>query len=157
MSASGMAAGKPATIRLADLDAPLERVELPSGRVAQVVEFDLAGYDALRAFREAPDDAVLFGLVRRAIPDLTDAELGHLRPMHCLAIVAVAAGRADTLVAQLRTAVGDDEAPTDTTEGNAEPVRTGRPRRRRARVTPSTSIPSARSPFASPAASGEIC
>jgi len=136
-------------IKLADLDAPLERVELPSrggtpGRVAQVVELDVGGYAMLREFRETQDETPLFGLVRRAIPDLTEAELAELKPMHCLAIIAVASNRADAVVAQLAAVAGDG-----TPAGNGRPARrTGRARRMRA-----ISTRSAPSPSASPGAS----
>jgi len=132
-------------IKLADLDAPLERVELPSGRVAQVVELDLGSYAMLREFRATQDEALLLILVRRAIPDLTEAELGQLRPMQLLAIIAVATHHADSLVEQLHSAADR------VSEGNGRPARRkGRTRRMRA-----TSTRSARSPSASPGASAE--
>jgi len=61
---------------LADLEAPLEPVQFPNGKVFAVRALDAAGYEMLAHVQAHPEDNdAAVALLKRCVPDATDADL----------------------------------------------------------------------------------
>lgn len=90
------------TIRLLDLEQPLEDVEFPNGRKLQVLPLDAAGYELMQEMSKSGDYTKSLELIKRLVPDATSADLATLSPRMCLGIVLHARHQLDTVLENLK-------------------------------------------------------
>lgn len=87
-------------------------VKLRSGKTVKVVPVDAAGYELCLQLRETGDDRLYWKIAGRCLPDLGDDEVAQLSEFEAVAVVQIARGYADRLVAAMQ----------DSAEGNGERV-----------------------------------
>jgi len=108
------------TLRLVDLEAPLEDVEFPDGTTHQPVPFGAAEYKLWREQEQETDiekrGAMRIAILRACHPTATDENFLLCTPVMLLALIAHAARKIDQVRAALKNAVGrQEEAPTPPT------------------------------------------
>jgi hypothetical protein len=93
-------------IRLADLVAPAPEVELPDGTVHRVRRLDgvtaSLWYDWQQTPTEARDPRILWQMAARCLPGATEEQVQSLTPEEAGAVIAVAAGNVDKVMAVLK-------------------------------------------------------
>lgn len=107
-------------IRLAELESTPEEVELPNGSVYTVKRFDGFAADLWASASEdgTDDSALLYQLVRLSLPDASEEEVKSLTVTQAAAVVSVATGNVEKVLAALKNgtgveaAVSADSAPT---------------------------------------------
>lgn len=102
-------------ITLADLSTPLESVVLPStGREVPVYPMNGVVAQLRQRFQETEDHALLWPIAAELVPDATPDEIAKLGMAHVMAIIAIASGRADQILAEIikeREKEGNPQAP----------------------------------------------
>lgn len=104
-------------VRLVDLDKPLESVVLPStGREVRVVPMNGAVAQLKAELERTDDPAVLWQIAAELLPDADPGEIAKLTMPHVLAVIRIASGRADELLAEIeaereKEREGNPEAP----------------------------------------------
>lgn len=90
---------------LVALEAPLEPVRFPNGREFAVREFGPAEYELWQA-AQAGSGKHTITLLRRCVPDATDADIETLSPRMIAAVIAHAQHKLELMLAALGNAPG---------------------------------------------------
>lgn len=90
------------TIRLLDLEQPLEPVEFPNGRTFQVRPLDAGGYELMQQVEKSQDYTQALTLLRRLVPDATDADLATLSARMVTGIILHARHQLDAVLDSLK-------------------------------------------------------
>lgn len=132
-------------VRMADLVAELPIVELrpppgsPDGTMGREVQaYPLDGACAqLRAeYEESGDAEICWKIAARVLPDATDEEIARLSIAECQAVIEIASGKADELLAAIKS--DRDRKASGQSEGNPKaPPKSKAPVRRRGTGSPS--------------------
>jgi hypothetical protein len=127
--------GKRTAIRLADLERTVGEVELPTGRIVGVREFDGTAAQMAReldtlmaAVQKAADDGTeppdvadhletLWDITARCLPTATVEEVRGLTPVQCWAVIKIAGGKA----AEVERILGNGSGPL-AVEGAPDPM-----------------------------------
>jgi precorrin-4 methylase len=112
------------------MDEALDQVVLPSGREVDVVPSNGAAAELLQEFdrTKAKDPLLLWRAVHQMIPAATDEEVKQLTPKQCAAVIAIAGGKADRVIAYMAE---EAEKKKKEREGNPEAATKRKPRGRR--------------------------
>lgn len=111
------------TLRLTELEAPLEDVEFPGGARHQPVPFGPTEYKQWREAQASTDtafrDAAATAILRACYPTVTDDEWACITPKMGAALIALAAGKID----MVRDALKNVERPDDPEGPAASPAK----------------------------------
>lgn len=91
----------PKAIRLVELDAEIEPVELPSGRIVKVRAVDGAAMQIVREFKETGDELLLWKIAALVLPEATEEEVNKLSFKMVEAVMALATHQADKVETML--------------------------------------------------------
>lgn len=96
---------------LVALEAPLEPVRLPNGRELAVRPFGAAEYELWAAIQAGRVELTI-ELLRRTLPDATEADLDTLTPRMIAAVLGHAQHKTELVLAALGNGGGEAAAPT---------------------------------------------
>jgi len=122
------------TVKLPDLEPPLEPLEFANGRVYHVRPLGAVGRRLLDELRRRNDPARVRALLQHIVPDATDDDLAELSPREAVALLAHASGGITPAVAAALKQPGpiaDVAAAAGRAMTNASPTR---PHARQARM-----------------------
>lgn len=103
------------TLRLADLEAPLDDVEFPNGTIHQPVPFGPSEYKLWREARQSTDEAfrdeAVVKILRACYPTATEEDLSLCTPRMVAAMIAHAARKIEQVRDALKNVAGAPKEP----------------------------------------------
>lgn len=106
-----LANGRAPAFRLLDTEAAIEPVLLPSGREVEVRPLTRAGHLMRARLVETGNDDLWWELAALCLPAATAEEIESLTANMCMAVIGMARGRADEVLALLGKSPADPDQP----------------------------------------------
>ena len=118
-------------LRLADLEKELEEVELPNGTVTTVKRLDGVTAQLWHEFNSTPeedkDPHILWVIGARCLPDVSQEIVDGLTAAEVAAVIAVATGNIDKVLAALKNGIGAEVETSSTLSPPTPPVLSSAP------------------------------